>query len=173
MKRSLIVILGLTTYMLVSSAPAMASSILFTTVLAGTNEVPPNASIATGFGSVLLDDVAGTITVNESFTGLTSAATASHIHGAAAGTNGPVLFPLVGVPGATAGVVPEQVFSITAAQITQLEAGLFYMNVHSSNFPGGEIRGQLAPAVPEPASLTLLGSGFAALVARRRRRRSC
>jgi hypothetical protein len=32
---------------------------------------------------------------------------------------------------------------VTAAQVTQLKAGQYYVNVHSTTFPGGEIRGQL------------------------------
>jgi hypothetical protein len=52
--------------------------------------------------------------------------------------------------------------------------GRAYLNIHSSQFPGGEIRGflQQAPAaVPEPASLLLMGSGLAAAEMRRRRQR--
>lgn len=62
----------------------------------------------------------------------------------------------------------------TALAESQLFAGIIdgraYLNIHSSAFPAGEIRGFLQP-VPEPASLLLLGSGLTALVARRRRRK--
>lgn len=148
---------------------AHATFILFTATLIGSQEVPPNASPATGFGTVLLDDVLRTITVNESWTGLTAPATASHIHGPGApGIIASILFPFAGVPAATAGSIPQQVFAITLAQIAQLEAGLFYMNVHDRNFPGGEIRGQLQ-AVPEPMTLALLAFGsIAAFWVRRR-----
>jgi len=56
-----------------------------------------------------------------------------------------------------------------AQQISQLEGGLWYINIHSANFGGGEIRGQILP-VPEPSTLALLGLGAGALVWRLRRR---
>jgi hypothetical protein len=144
---------------------ARAGLILFTANETGLQEVPPTGSSATGFASVVLDDVAMTITVNESWSGLAASATASHIHGPAApGTNAGVLFPFSGVPAATAGSIPQQVFAITPAQILDLKANLYYANVHDSTFPGGEIRGQLinqgpVASVPEPSTLALLALG--------------
>ena len=60
-----------------------------------------------------------------------------------------------------------------AALFAGIVEGRAYLNIHSSQFPGGEIRGFLQPApaaIPEPASLLLLGSGLAAAAAARRRR---
>lgn len=112
----------------------------------GANEVPVNASTATGFGTVVLNGAATQATVNLTFSGLTANAIAAHIHGpAAVGVNNAVIYPITGVPAATAGTVPTQVFStITPAQVTDLRGGLHYLNVHTANWPGGEIRGQLA-----------------------------
>src|SRR2546423_20322 len=94
-------------------------------VLTGLQEVPANASTATGSGTVVLNAAQNLITVDESWTGLTTAATASHIHGPAApGVNAAVLFPFSGVPAATSGSIPEQSFAITAAQVSQLQSGL-------------------------------------------------
>jgi hypothetical protein len=58
-----------------------------------------------------------------------------------------------------------------AAFASGLAAGQAYFNIHTAAFPGGEIRGFLAP-VPEPATLTLVGLGLGAAAMRRRRARS-
>jgi hypothetical protein len=110
------------------------------------NEVPGNRSTGVGFGTVELSPDETTITVNMSFSGLTGNATAAHIHGpAAAGVNAGVLFPFTGLPAATSGAIPQQTFAINATQVGYLKTGLLYMNVHTGNFPGGELRAQLLP----------------------------
>ena len=54
--------------------------------------------------------------------------------------------------------------------LTGLQNGQTYFNIHTNAFPGGEIRGQLQ-AVPEPATMILLGTGLAAIAGRKLRRR--
>ena len=130
-----------------SAGPAAATAQTFTVTLSGLQEVPANASTATGLASVVLNAAETTITVNVSWTGLTGGnATAGHIHGPAApGVNAPVIFPFAGVPAATTGSIPSQPFAITAPQVADLKAGLYYVNIHNATFPGGEIRAQLTP----------------------------
>ena len=129
-----------------SAGPAAATAQTFTVTMSGLQEVPANASAATGLASVVLNAAETTITVNANWTGLSANATAGHIHGPAApGVNAPVLFPFAGVPAATTGSIPAQAFAITAAQVVDLKAGLYYVNIHNVTFPGGEIRAQLTP----------------------------
>jgi hypothetical protein len=123
-------------------APAQS----FTATLSGTQEVPPNPSTATGYGIAVLDNMETTIGVALRFSGLTTAASAGHIHGPApAGMNAPVLFDLAPPP-VTAGAVTPAMFTITPTQVADMKNGLYYFNVHTGTFPGGEIRGQMSKA---------------------------
>ena len=141
---------------LFSCSASIHADTLFTIPLTGAEEVPPHDVTGTGVGTVLLNTAQDQITVNASWTGLTGPAAAGHIHGPApAGSTASVLFPLADVPAAISGSIPEQTFAIDATQLGWLLSGLLYLNIHTPEFPDGEIRGQIAP-VPEPASVALL-----------------
>lgn len=149
-------ILGLA--ILAWAAPARADQRFYAT-LTGGQQVPAVASSGAGVGTVVLNTAETQITVNMSFSGLSSAANAAHIHGpAAAGANAGILFDFSGVtPAATSGSIPEQVFAIDATQVSQLKAGQFYFNIHTGNFGSGEIRGQIGPAPAQRFTATLAG----------------
>jgi CHRD domain len=142
----------------------------FNVSLDGLQEVPPNASPATGTAIVLFDDVSGAMSVNGTFTGFTGLSSNAHVHGyAGPGTAAGVVFGLTFTPGATSGTFSGNGFTNIANTLN----GLTYINVHSQTFPGGEIRGQIANGfvIPEPGSLAVLGGlALTSLVSRRRRR---
>ncbi|HEX3100232.1 MAG TPA: CHRD domain-containing protein, partial [Pyrinomonadaceae bacterium] len=127
-----------------AAAPTAGGAKVFTTVMNGANEVPANSSPARGFGRVVLNAAETQITASFYWEGIGPGTTSGHIHGpAAVGVNAPVLFNLNPVTG-TSGSAVDQVFAVSATDVANLRAGLYYMNIHSSvNFPGGEIRGQL------------------------------
>ncbi|HEV8429629.1 MAG TPA: PQQ-dependent sugar dehydrogenase [Pyrinomonadaceae bacterium] len=112
-------------------------SLLFVANLNGAQEVPPTISNASGTATLLLSPDEKTARVSLNFTGLSSPQTAAHIHGPAApGVSGLVLFPLPN------GQVSDWEISLLSGQAQDLKNGLWYVNVHSNNFPNGEIRGQ-------------------------------
>src|SRR5262245_52616893 len=114
----------------------------FSMTLTGTQEVPSNGSTATGDVQVSLNKTTGAITVTGSFTGLTSDATAAHIHGpAAVGSTAPVIVPLT-VPTAVAGTVTGTA-TMSTVQMNDMLNQMTYVNIHSTMFPDGEIRAQI------------------------------
>lgn len=106
--------------------------------LSGANEVPPVGSGASGSGTVTVGADCS-VKADIKVTGMT--ATASHIHEAAAGTNGPVIVPFT-KSGDNAFVAPPGA-KMTEAQCASYRKGNTYVNVHSAAHPGGEVRAQL------------------------------
>ena len=115
---------------------------VFAGQLSSGQEVPSNASSATGNGLLNFDPVTKKFSARITVTGMAS--TAAHIHAGTIGNNGAVLFGLTqtapgsGVWESAADVV------LTDSQLATLKTGGLYFNVHSAAFPGGEIRGQIA-----------------------------
>ncbi len=107
--------------------------------LSGAQEVPPVTTSASATGMIMIADdhtVSGKITT----TGIV--ATMGHIHMAAAGTNGPVIVPFT--QSGNDFMVPPGA-KLTDAQYAAYKAGNLYVNVHSAEHKGGEIRVQLMP----------------------------
>jgi hypothetical protein len=148
-----------------------AQTYLFDVVLDGLQEVPSNVSPGTGSGTMSLDAVTTNLSWNISFTGLVGNYTASHIHGPATpGVNAGVLvtLPLTSGGGSSGSMVGSAIISATVRD--HLLNDLTFVNVHSTTFPGGEIRGQIT-LIPEPSSIALLAIGSAAGLLHWRRRR--
>jgi CHRD domain len=115
----------------------------YTATLAGAAEVPPVETAATGSATIAVKGLEMTLT--GTYEGLSGAAQAAHIHGPAAeGVNAGVAFPLTFTEGATAGSgTLSGAATLNEAQLAELTAGQWYVNVHTEANGGGEIRGQL------------------------------
>jgi len=175
------------------SMTVSAATIQFSAALSG----PAEGNTSPGLGSALvtIDDVARTMNINASFSGLTGNTTAAHIHCCTttpgAGTIG-VATTTPNFPGFPTGVTAgsyNQTFDLNLASsynasfvnanggvpgaynalLAGLNQGRAYFNIHSSTFGGGEIRGFLAP-VPVPAAAWLFVSGIAGLATLRRKK---
>lgn len=109
--------------------------------LQGAQEVPPNSSPATGFTHALVDRTTDSIFLTGAFLNLTSNISMAHIHSGLPHVNGGVLVHLV-VAGHTSGTL-HLATSLSSTNRAMVLNGLTYVNVHSVNFPGGEIRAQL------------------------------
>lgn len=132
---------------------------------------------------ITYDDIANLLTLNvgwgssQGFSDLSSVANNSHIHGPTASINGAgftqtagVLFNLARSSSAvTGGTFTGAPILLSAAQETDLLNGKWYINLHTANNGGGEIRGFLVP-VPEPSVVVLGALGVGALLLRLRRR---
>lgn len=184
--------------LLVCGSAASALTLGFDTPLGmtGAQEAPPTPSPGTGMGTVSYDSNTHYLDVSMSWSDLLAPTTVSHLHvGSGPGTAGGVA---VGFPGFPAGVfagahaaafdlTDPSVYSVAflnlygglvgdaeAALLTALDEGRAYLNIHTSMYPAGEIRGDLAPVadpVPEPATWLLVGIGAVAAGFARWRRR--
>jgi hypothetical protein len=180
--RKLVPVLALALALSVSG-PVQAEEI-FMAVLTGSQETPPNGSPAMGFGTFILNDAKTDLHFDYTFSGLTAPSTATHFHDGPPGVAAAVVRPVMADEGFLPGTFMGEMIGdwtttdalhpqLTAMLVAELEAGNIYVNVHSTVFPGGEIRGQLvaSPAAPEPSSLILLGLGGVGLLGYSRRGR--
>ena len=178
------------------AVPAAAAPVAFVTTLSGANESPVNASPATGSVFVSFDIAAHLMRVVVDFDDLSGPNSAAHIHccttdpfalnqTASVATTTPT-FPGFGL--LLDGGHYDRTFDMTLASSYRAQfitgnggttasaeqalfngmlAGKAYFNIHSQQFPGGEIRGFLQ--VPEPASFTLALGALALMGAMRRK----
>ncbi|GAB3848109.1 hypothetical protein GCM10028822_10470 [Hymenobacter terrigena] len=108
--------------------------------LTGAQETPAVATSATGLGIFTLSQNLEKMKFRVAFAGLSSAVTGAHFHTGAFGVAGPVVVNLL--PNLTGNVIEGEIVP-TVAFLTALSQGQVYINVHTTNNPNGEIRGQL------------------------------
>jgi len=121
-----------------ASCATMSPSTEQKVALTGDSEVPAVATSATGTATV---DIRPDRTVKVLVVVAGMTPTASHIHEAAAGANGPVIVPFTKTGDNT--FASADGVKLTDAQYESYKAGKLYVNVHSAKSPGGEIRGQI------------------------------
>ena len=117
--------------------------------LTGAQEVPPVVTAATGEGTAVISPDGSTITYIVTYSGLSGAAVAAHIHTGAAGVAGGVILPLTVSASPMVGTLTAANFTASGAittfaqAVAALKAGNTYFNIHTAANGGGEIRGQI------------------------------
>jgi hypothetical protein len=148
-----------------TALPALAEQVTLAATLTGAEEVPANTAPGTGNVDATFDTDTNVFTYTVSYEGLTGAATAAHFHGPAA--PGENAGPVVPVEGDLTSPISGTA-TLTDAQEAELLGGMWYFNVHTAQYPDGELRGQVlqsmvstlpstessmeAPASSEPSS---------------------
>jgi hypothetical protein len=185
-------LLCVSAFVFLLSGVSYAAPITFAGTLSGANENPPTGSPGTGSAIVGYDPATHLLSVDVVFSGLEAGTTASHIHccvlphgDATVATTVPTFagFPLGVTSGTYINTLDLTLASsfnpafvtanggtlagAEAALATGLEDGMAYLNIHTTAFPGGEIRAFLEP-VPEPGSVMLAIIGLAGLLVMRR-----
>ena len=112
-------------------------NVTFLATLNGASEETPNASTATGTATLTFNTTTKIFTI--SVTHSIAAPTNGHIHKGAVGVSGPPVFPFTSF----ASPINYTSVALDAAQEADLNANLYYVNIHTAAFPAGEIRGQL------------------------------
>jgi hypothetical protein len=121
-----------------SAGPAKAEVVNLNATMTAASEVPPTTSKGTGTVTATYDTTSKKLSWKGSYSDLTGPATAAHFHMGELGKNGPVVVPI------TPATSPfEGSATLTDAQASDLLAGRWYVNVHTAQNKGGEIRGQV------------------------------
>jgi hypothetical protein len=129
--------------MIAAALPAFALKIPIQATLSGGGEVPPNGSPARGLMQGIFDTDTNTLEWTVTYTGLTTEPIGAHFHGPISylgltpEENAPIQ---VGTPGNLASPF-HGVAKIDDVQAKDLKDGRWYFNLHSKQFPNGEIRG--------------------------------
>ena len=155
-RRSLLPLLGAlfgSALLLVAlSGVTFAAETVLEADLAGDEEVPPGDTDGSGTATITVDPQAGTLCWDITVENI-EPATASHIHIGGPGVAGDVVVPLDvdGFEGSSEGCIEPMEDAQVLQDIVDDPAG-YYVNVHTDDFPGGAVRGQLAAAAAAPTA---------------------
>lgn len=117
---------------------------MFSANLTGDQEVPAVTTGGSGSGSFTLNAAKTSLTFSVTASGLSGSVTAAHFHSAPAGVSGGVVFDVGSfVQESNGQVTINGAWNINATDLASLDAGEIYINIHTAQNPGGEIRGQL------------------------------
>ena len=119
--------------------PHFSDDLLLAATLNGDEENPPVSTDGHGLATVYFNGDRTSAIVNVTVDGLSGPIVAAHIHDGNPGVNGPVIFPLTFVGNR----IQTEITGITPAQLAKFIDGGYYINVHTEQNPGGEIRGQI------------------------------
>jgi hypothetical protein len=122
-----------------------AAPLPFTVPLTGTRQVPPVQTAGSGSADLTYDPSTLVVTWSITYSGLSSSATMAHFHGPAGpDKNASVLIWLTKKGEPVSSPITGQA-KLTPPQAQQFMAGEWYINLHTKDHPGGEIRGQVVP----------------------------
>ncbi len=127
--------------LVLSAAPAVAEVITISVELTAGAEVPPSMSTAKGTLEATLDTDSKVLKYTVTYEGLTGPATGAHFHGPAAATA--TAPPVVPIPEDMLASPIEGEATLTDDQIAEVQNHMWYFNLHTAQYPDGEIRGQL------------------------------
>lgn len=122
------------------AAPAFADEVAYHADLTAAAETPPTDSTGTGTLDATYDTSTKALSWTVTYDGLTGDVTAAHFHGpAAVGVKAPPVLPITApytspIKGSA---------TLTDQQASDLQAGMWYFNLHTAKYPDGEIRGQV------------------------------
>ena len=134
--------------------PAFNADMTYNVNLSGSQEVPAVNTMSMATAVVEVDEDLPAFSVSVDVSGLTDV-TGVHVHDGGIGMNGPVAFPLTDAGDGTY-VLAET--NISPSNLDALTNGEWYLNVHTTANPNGEVRGQIVPDTTAVVTFSLSGS---------------
>ena len=136
-------IAALLVMMWVAGGPTCAETVLFKAELDASTQAPPTESKGAGTVSANYDTITKVLNWKGTHSGLTGPATSAHFHGPAEPGRSADVAIWISTKGSPLPASFEGQATLSDAQAAEMMVGLWYVNIHTARYPGGEIRGQL------------------------------